>query len=133
MLKILGIIKHQIRLRASLRREKKKAKTRSPRWPRVEKQALFAHPTCAGCGSRLHLQVHHKKPFHSFPQLELEPTNLIVMCMSATECHLRIGHGDHFRAFNPNVELDAAASLRNPESRPSIWAKAKAARVINAG
>lgn len=125
---MLGFLKYRYHLAQSRRHEAKKLKTRSPKWDNVQKDFLRSHSACAGCGSRLHLQVHHKKPFHLFPELELEPSNLIALCMDRTECHLRLGHGSNFKAFNPLIELHAAQSLRDSGIRPSLWAAAKAAR-----
>lgn len=52
-----------------------------------------------------HLNVHHKVPFHIAPELELEESNLITLCMSEDRhCHLLIGHGDSFKAYVPDVE-----------------------------
>jgi 5-methylcytosine-specific restriction endonuclease McrA len=62
----------------------------------------------------VNLNVHHKKPFHLFPQLELEPTNLITLCMeSGKDCHIKLGHGDNFKAYNPNVEEDVNAVAKS--------------------
>lgn len=80
--------------------------SRSSHWPTVEKHFKEKHPTCACCGSTVRLQVHHKKPFHLDPSLELDENNLITLCMSPRECHLLIGHGDNFKAYNPFVEND---------------------------
>jgi len=127
---MLAALKHRYRLAVSRRREAKKRVNRSPRWPHVEKLHLALHGRCAGCGSTVHLQVHHRKPFHLHPELELEPTNLITLCMDGPECHLRIGHGSNFRGYNPGVDPDAAQSLKHPPSRPEIWARAKAAQLL---
>ena len=81
---------------------------RSPRWPKVERAFKTLHPLCAACGGDERLNVHHKKPFHLDPALELDNRNLITLCMGKLECHLRIGHGDNFKAYNPDVEADAA-------------------------
>lgn len=81
---------------------------RSNEWPKVEKDFREKNPTCAACGSTNKLNVHHKKPFHLHPELELDENNLITLCMDKNRCHLLIGHGDNFRAYNPNVEADAA-------------------------
>jgi hypothetical protein len=62
---------------------------RSPHWPTVRKQHLELHPTCAACGTKEHLEVHHKIPFHDDPSKELDPTNLITFCR---EHHFEIGH-----------------------------------------
>ena len=53
-------------------------KERSPKWPHVEKLHLKLEPTCAACGSSKKLNVHHKKPFHLFPESELDLNNLIT-------------------------------------------------------
>lgn len=83
----------------------KSARRRSPAWDEVERAFRESHSACAICGAKERLQVHHKVPFHLRPDLELETANLVTLCMSFTrECHLRIGHGGDFRAFNPSVE-----------------------------
>lgn len=123
-------LRHRYRQAVSRRREAKKRAIRSPQWRHVEKLHLATHPFCAGCGSQLHLQVHHIRPFHLHPELELDSTNLITFCMDGPECHLRIGHGDNFRAYNPDVVEHAAQSLKAPLNRPAIYARAKAARLV---
>jgi len=102
---------------------------RSSQWPKVEKTFRESHPTCAACGASSKIQVHHKHPFHLFPELELDPNNLISLCMGPNACHLFVGHGDNFKAWNPNVESDAATSLAHPERRQAINEHAKANRV----
>jgi len=103
---------------------------RSSRWPSVERAFRAAHPTCAACGSKEKIQVHHKQPFHLFPALELDPANLISLCMGPNECHLAIGHGNYFKAWNPNVDADAAAAKAHPEKRQAIVEHAKTSRVL---
>lgn len=84
---------------------------RSSKWPSVEHIFLKNYPRCAACDSTKHVQVHHRKPFHLYPELELEPTNLIGLCMSIDHhCHLHIGHGGNFKAWNPHVEQDSRAA-----------------------
>lgn len=102
-------LRHKIRVFRANRREKKKLTERSPKWPAVEHAFRKDHPACVACHGIDHVQVHHKQPFHLHPELELEPSNLISLCMGPNECHLVIGHGDSFRCWNPNVEKDAAA------------------------
>lgn len=78
---------------------------RSGKWPTLEKQFLKEHPECAACGTHRHLQVHHKQPYHLHPELELEPTNLIVLCFTRkNECHLRIGHGGRWSSFVAHID-----------------------------
>lgn len=89
------------------------AARRSPRWRAVEVEKLREVPACEACGSRLKLNVHHVLPFHLFPALELEQTNLIVLCR---RCHLGLGHGDSWAAYNPNVRVHAARLSSTPAS-----------------
>jgi hypothetical protein len=85
---------------------------RSPHWSATRDHFLVDNPTCAGCGGRLHLNVHHKQPFHLFPALELERSNLITLCEDpARLCHYRIGHCFDWHAYNPHVVDDAALQL----------------------
>lgn len=92
------------RLRAAVRKIGEK---RSPRWPALEKAFLKTNSVCAACGSNKHLNVHHKQPFHIDPALELDVTNLITLCMNK-DCHLLLGHGDDFKAYNPDVVNDVS-------------------------
>lgn len=100
---IKNIIK-RIRYIKSIIREKRKLKTRSPRWDSVRKTFIQTHPFCEACGSLKKLQVHHILPFHLHPELELDISNLITLCMDKNECHLEIGHGGSFKSFNPYVK-----------------------------
>jgi 5-methylcytosine-specific restriction protein A len=108
--------------------------SRSPHWPKLEHEFLAANPTCAACGATDKLNVHHKQPFHLNPALELDKTNLITLCMHiGFDCHLLIGHGDDFKAFNPNVEVMAAAASASYKQKDLaqvkvIEAKAKETR-----
>lgn len=88
---------------------------RSPHWPAVRRAWLKTHPHCANprCLSVEKIEVHHRQPYHLYPNLELNPTNFVTLCMSANECHLRVGHGGSWRAYNPDIDgtlkkLDAA-------------------------
>lgn len=86
---------------------------RSPHWEKVRSDYLKEHDSCAACGRKEHLQVHHKQPFHSHPDLELDPTNFITLCeyKKESECHLKIGHLGNWKKFNPNVVEDSAKNL----------------------
>lgn len=128
---MMNLIRHAVRLLKARKHEREKRERRSPHWPKVEKAHLAAHPSCAACGSTTRLQVHHEVPFHRRPELELDPKNLITLCMSKNECHILIGHGDSFEYFNPNVAADAAEIADHPERRPMIVARAKAKRLPN--
>lgn len=105
---------------------------RSGHWPTVEKHYRQAHPTCEICGSDTRLNVHHMQPFSKFPELELDPNNLITLCMDfKKECHLLIGHGDKFAAYNPNIKEDATYLRAHPEKFEEIAARAKSNRLEN--
>lgn len=128
---MIALIKHAVRTWKANRHEKEKKEKRSSQWPRVEKEHLEKHPSCAACGGKTKLQVHHEQPFHSHPELELEPTNLITLCMSRNDCHILIGHGDDFKFYNPHVKRDATECLEHPDQRNEIAARAKKNRLVN--
>lgn len=83
---------------------------RSSDWHKVRDAYLEKNPVCACCGGNKKLQVHHIKPFHLHPELELEESNLITLCRRkkyGIDCHLLVGHLGWFKNYNPNVETDA--------------------------
>jgi hypothetical protein len=92
-------------------------KARSPHWGKLQKKLVGEHPYCSACGcrSRRKLVAHHIVPYHHAPELELEPSNLIVLCESGrygVHCHLFLGHfGDFKRRHNPDIKTDAATWL----------------------
>jgi 5-methylcytosine-specific restriction endonuclease McrA len=81
---------------------------RSSQWGRVEKEHLQREPACVACGYKgRHLQVHHIKPFHLHPQLELDPNNLITLCAArGREHHLLLGHLDEWKSYNEHIRAD---------------------------
>ena len=91
----------------SIQRERDKAKNRSSGWVEVRDAHLEKFPECAACGGTSALQVHHVVPYAMAPDLELDPTNLITLCMGEFDCHLRLGHGGSFQHHNPRVVSDA--------------------------
>lgn len=121
---MLKHIKHGIALVKHSLRDVGVLQKRSGEWPRVEKEFLEAHPICAACGGNKHLNVHHIKPFHTFPEHELDPNNLITLCMSKSECHVRLGHCGNYKLYNPNVKEDAAEALKNPNKFDEIVKRA---------
>lgn len=77
---------------------------RSVQWNKVRKAYLKNNSVCAVCGGKEGLQVHHIKPVHLYPELELDPKNLITLCTNKKfNCHLKIGHGGNFRWENPFI------------------------------
>ena len=92
---------------------------RSGHWPTVRAAHLKEHPTCAVCGGIEKAEVHHIRPFHLHPDLELNPANFITLCEAnkdGFDCHLGFGHLGCFRSWNEDVVEDAAdwnAKIRN--------------------
>jgi 5-methylcytosine-specific restriction endonuclease McrA len=121
-------VKHWVRVRTSLQRERAKTTQRSPHWAAVRDHYLRTHGDCAACGSIIHPQVHHKQPYHLHPELELDPANFITLCMGEHECHLKLGHGDDFKAYNPNVIAHVNDVLVRPNDRGPIEDSARLAR-----
>ena len=122
---MIKTIKHGINLLRNKFRDVGVGVKRSGEWPTVEKHFLEAHPTCAACEGTERLNIHHCRPFHTFPQLELDTNNLITLCMGELECHLQIGHCGDFKLYNPNVRKDAEEALKHPEKRDTIIKQAK--------
>jgi len=87
---------------------------RSKDWPKVRAAHLKKQPRCMACGSGKNLAVHHKQPFQWFPQLELDPENLITLCEGDTlNCHLWLGHcGNFAKWYNPKV-VESAKRFRD--------------------
>jgi len=80
------------------------ANKRSTQWSKVRKAYLNRQSVCAVCGEKYGLQVHHIKPFHLHPELELDKSNFITLCTNKKfNCHLKIGHGGNFRWENPFI------------------------------
>lgn len=89
------------------------ANHRSPKWSATRKAHLAMHPTCAACGSKDNLEVHHCVPFHVAPELELAESNLITLCEGGPiNCHFLFGHLRNWTAWNTRVEIEAADWLR---------------------
>ena len=87
---------------------RKHGRERSPEWSRVAKEHLHREPACLACGYKgRKVQVHHIKPFHLHPQLELDPDNLITLCEArGREHHLLLGHLDAWDSFNEHIRAD---------------------------
>jgi hypothetical protein len=91
---------------------------RSPHWEKVRHDYAVLHPTCAACGGAKMIQIHHCKPFHLHPELELDPSNFITLCENPERlCHHRIGHAWDWHAYVETVREDAAESLARVEGR----------------
>lgn len=75
---------------------------RSPQWTSFRNEFLKRHPICAACDRTSKLEVHHIKPFHTHPELELDTTNLVTLCEFH---HLVVGHKGNWNDINDNVLL----------------------------
>lgn len=84
-------------------------KRRSRFWRSVRKKHIKANPTCAACGTRKRLEVHHMKPFALYPELELDRTNLQTLCQRD---HFAVGHLYDYRAYN-YWSLEDARQIKN--------------------
>ena len=91
---------------------------RSPRWSAVRGAHLKRNPTCAACGTKDKLEVHHVRPFHLFAHLELDPSNLLTLCETGGNCHLMLGHLKFFKSYNLEVRKDAEVLLQKIKARP---------------
>jgi predicted HNH restriction endonuclease len=83
---------------------------RSSQWPKIRKNFLLKNSKCAVCNGTKKLEVHHIKPFHQAPELELDENNLITLCEDwsyGLNCHLLVGHLGNYRNINPSVQTDA--------------------------
>lgn len=87
------------------------AQPRSQKWASVRKKHLKEHPFCAACGNNKSLSVHHRAPYHLFPDLELVEDNLITLCEDGpgkSSCHFLFGHlGLTWSDWNPQVDEDS--------------------------
>lgn len=90
---------------------------RSPKWTMVRNAHLDKYPECAACGSTEDLNVHHIQPFHQFPELELEPSNLITLCRPH---HFNLGHRRNWKDWNPYVKEDAALLRKQKYERNTL-------------
>lgn len=96
--------------------------SRSSKWPSVRAEYLKTHNSCAVCNGTKSLEVHHIKPFHVKPELELDPTNFITLCEAGTNginCHLLVGHLGNFKSVNLTVVEDAQTWNKKIAERPT--------------
>jgi hypothetical protein len=94
---------------------------RSDKWPSVRKAHLEKFPSCAVCGGKEKLEVHHIEVFHLNPAKELDPSNLITLCEAKKDglfCHLAVGHLGNFKSFNIDVRRDSAVWNKKIKERP---------------
>lgn len=88
---------------------------RSPKWETVRNKYVKNNPYCALCGEKSDVEVHHVKPFHKFPEFELDSSNLITLCRPH---HLLAGHLMDWSSYNPNVREDCLIWRDKIRKRP---------------
>lgn len=94
---------------------------RSSQWSKLRVEILREQKCCAACGATKKLEVHHIKPFHLFPHLELDKKNLIVLCEGdGCNCHITFGHLLNWKSYNPSVIDDAEWFRTAVQNRPTI-------------
>jgi hypothetical protein len=94
----------------------------SDQWPALKKRHLIRRPKCEVCGATRNRTVHHIKPIHLFPELELEPENLITLCEGGkrgANHHLFVGHLMDYMSYNANVLTDVAIWNERIQHRPN--------------
>lgn len=112
---------------------------RSPEWNFVRRSFLMSHPFCAICGNQYiaknvigGLQVHHIMPFCLYPQLELDPQNLISLCGldDFDGCHLHFGHPLGTQSYNPYIVQHAAILNKDFSRLEEVMEMANKAAVV---
>jgi hypothetical protein len=78
---------------------------RSGKWSTVRKNHLKNYPSCAACGRKDNLEVHHIIPYQIDRSKELDPNNLITLC--GKYCHFVFGHLMDWKSWNTNIIEDA--------------------------
>lgn len=80
------------------------ATPRSKDWAKLRSDWLEQCPACFICGCNNHLQVHHIKPYHLFPELELDTGNLMTLCVHPYRmCHFIFGHLWNWKTYNAKI------------------------------
>ena len=92
---------------------------RSPGWPKLRREHLAKNPFCKVCGTVKDLEVHHVFPVHKFPEMELDPLNLITLCGSGkNDCHRIFGHLFDYKSYNDSIVSDARGWYTKAKKRP---------------
>ena len=91
---------------------------RASGWSKLRREFLAEHPTCAACGTRKKLEVHHVESVSQAPDKELEKGNLLTLCEGSMKCHFVWGHLGSWRSINITARDDVAEFRRKVEERP---------------
>ena len=85
---------------------------RSHFWNEVRKEHIKGQPECQVCGKIgkiMSNEAHHILPFWKYPNLELDPHNLITLCRTH---HFEWGHFFDFKSYNKDIK-EWALSVKN--------------------
>lgn len=79
---------------------------RASGWTALRQRHLRTNPVCIITGAKVNLDVHHVRPVHLFPELELDPSNLRTI---RGDLHLAIGHCGNWSLWN--ADFDRCAEI----------------------
>ena len=86
----------------------------SGKWQRAKRKYYKTHEKkCACCGTKKKIELHHKKPRHSFPELALVEGNFTPLCGGGKGCHFHIGHLNSYYTYNEAIQLVCEFVRRN--------------------
>lgn len=95
---------------------------RASQWPALLAQLIAKQPFCGVCGRPQKdvekaggiLTGHHIQPVHVYPDRELDPDNVFIICESRglRNCHFGWGHFYNWSAWNPDIKEMAEAFLK---------------------
>lgn len=74
---------------------------RSSKWDSTRKKHLKQFPVCCVSGLKTDLEVHHVRPYHLYPELELDPANLRTI---SRPYHFLFGHFCNWQMWNPDFD-----------------------------
>lgn len=86
---------------------------RSPKWAAL-RDTFLKGKRCECCRRKTNLNAHHVKPYHLFPELELDVSNLIALCEGGPwNCHFLVGHaGRSWAWYHPDPRAAIADARR---------------------
>lgn len=89
---------------------------RDPRWAQFRREIIFQRGyKCEATGKTENIELHHCKPFHKYPELELDPDNVILLERGV---HFDIAHLCSWRSWNKDIKEDARKLREKIANRP---------------